>query len=91
MAKLEGTDTRALVLIKAELGMAAEVAEQVSVVDGVCWTLMVTGPYDIIAAVRVKDNFALGELVVNRIQNTPGVRNPTTLVATSRWGENGFP
>jgi DNA-binding Lrp family transcriptional regulator len=75
--------TIAYVMIKAELGTAAEVAAQVSTLDGVRWAVVVTGPYDVIAGVRVSDNQALGSLVVEQIQTLGGVKNPLTAVMTS--------
>jgi DNA-binding Lrp family transcriptional regulator len=72
--------TVAYVMIKAELGMAAEVAAQVSALDGVRWAVVVTGPFDVIAGVRVSDNEELGRLVVEDIQKVAGVRNPLTAV-----------
>jgi DNA-binding Lrp family transcriptional regulator len=93
-------DTIAFVLIKTELGQAGRVAKEVSrrnwedetdngtIVRGVRWAIEVTGPYDVVAAVRVKDNEALGEFVVNEIQAVEGVRNPLTLVMT-RGYKNG--
>ena len=104
-------DTVAFVLIKAELGKAAEVAAAVSTynekfdtdkgvaVRGVRWAAIVTGTYDVIAAVRVDSNEALGDLVLEQIQSTPGIRNPSTVVV-AKWfvdgqgvgfGENGYP
>jgi DNA-binding Lrp family transcriptional regulator len=91
--------TVAYVMIKAELGMAAEVAAQVSTLDGVHWAVVVTGPYDVIAGVRVSDNETLGALVVDGIQKVEGVRNPLTAVMTSyhvggdleRYPRNGPP
>lgn len=94
----EHQDTIAFVLIKTELGATAEVAAQVSEVNGVHWAIVVTGPYDIIAGVRVSDNMALGTLVMEEIQAIPGVRNPLTVVVTryyedgeSRAPHGGFP
>ena len=98
----EHQDTIAFVLIKAELGKAAEVAAEVStrnwedryeegvIVRGVRWAIEVTGPYDVVAAVRVRDNETLGKLVVHQIQTIPGVKNPLTLVMT-RYYKNGEP
>jgi DNA-binding Lrp family transcriptional regulator len=77
--------TVAYVMIKAELGMAAEVAARVSTLDGVHWAVVVTGPYDVIAGVRVGDNETLGALVVEGIQKVEGVRNPLTAVMTSYY------
>jgi DNA-binding Lrp family transcriptional regulator len=105
----ECTDTVAFVLIKTELGAAAQVAAAVSrlnvevegdkgvEVRGVRWATIVTGPYDVMAAVRVKNNEALTRLVIQEIQPTEGIRNPLTIVSGGwfvngeRIGLNGYP
>ena len=102
-------DTVAFVLIKTELGAAARVASEVSQlrvevetekgVDyrKVRWAAIVTGPYDVIAAVRVESNEALARLVVQEIQPIDGIRNPLTVVSGGwfvngeRVGLNGYP
>jgi DNA-binding Lrp family transcriptional regulator len=76
-------DTIAYILITAELGAAADVAAQVSALDSVHWAAVVTGPYDIIAGVRVSDNEVLGKLVLERIQTIAGVTETMTAVVSS--------
>jgi DNA-binding Lrp family transcriptional regulator len=92
--ELEGK-TVAYVLIKAELGAATEVAIRVAQIIGVHWTSVITGPYDVIAAIYVDDNAQLGKIVINEIQKVPGVRNPSTQVATAHYigpqGHSWFP
>ena len=95
----EHEDTVAFVLIKAELRQALSVAKEVSGLDGVRWADVVTGPYDVIAAVRVPDNRTLGALVIESIQNVEGVSNPLTVVMSEHYkdgavqplGHNGHP
>ena len=105
MSKERLSGTVAFVLIKADLGAALRVAEEVSktnwLVDGnlmgVRWASVVTGPYDVVAAVLVEDNEALGKLIVDHIQRVDGVSIPGTLVATETFsevllgGHSGFP
>ena len=81
----EHEDTVAFVLIKAKLGQALNVAKHVSGLDGVRWADVVTGPYDVIAAVRVPDNRTLGALVIESIQNVEGVSNPLTAVMSAYY------
>jgi DNA-binding Lrp family transcriptional regulator len=81
----ERQDTIAFILIKAQLGMARDLAERVSRLEGVHWAVVVTGPHDVLAAVRVGDNQALGDLVVGEIQSIEGVKNPMTLVMTQQF------
>ena len=85
-------ETVALVLIKTELGMAKQVANAATELDSVAWAIVVTGPFDVIAAVRVPDNESLGDLVIDQIQKVDGIKNPTTLVGTYlSVGHGGFP
>jgi DNA-binding Lrp family transcriptional regulator len=72
--------TLALVLIKTELGQAKSVAEALVEKGAACWAIVVTGPYDVVAAVNVENNEALGDRVIEEIQETGGIKNPTTLV-----------
>lgn len=76
--------TVAYLLIKVQLGRAAEVAGAVSKVQGIRWAVVITGPYDVLAGVRVPDNDALEE-VVTRVGLVPGVANPLTSVMTSYY------
>ena len=82
--------TQALVLIKTELGTAKQVAEAVAALDAVQWAVVVTGAFDVIAAVTVEDNGALGNLVVDQIDQVAGVRDPTTLVVTEVYYGGGI-
>ncbi|MBC8248614.1 MAG: Lrp/AsnC ligand binding domain-containing protein [Anaerolineales bacterium] len=76
-------DTGAYVLIKTKPGAAADVAKMVSELGPVHWAAVVTGPYDIIAGVRVSDNEMLGTLVVERIRGISGVIETMTAVMVS--------
>ncbi len=73
----------AYVMIKTECGAAKAVAEAVAQIPRVHWAAVVTGPYDVIAGVRVDDNEALGRLVVDKIHNVPGVTETLTAVMMS--------
>jgi DNA-binding Lrp family transcriptional regulator len=77
--------TKAFVLIKTELGTAKQVAQEVANLTAVLWAVIVTGPYDIVAAAAVDDNHALGTLVVDQIQQVAGVTQAITQVATESF------
>jgi hypothetical protein len=84
--------TLALVLIKTQLGQAMAVARALVREHSVCWAMVVTGPYDVIAAVNVPNNETLGETVIGQIQGITGISNPTTLVGVHiEKGVNPFP
>ena len=84
--------TVALVLIKTQLGTAKQVADAAAELDRVLWTMVVTGPYDVVAAVKVPDNETLGDTVIGQIQKIDGISNPTTLVGVHiNKGVDPFP
>jgi DNA-binding Lrp family transcriptional regulator len=78
-------ETVAYVLIKADREKALEVAKKVSETGNVWWAAVVTGPYDIIAGVRVDDNDKLSSLVIKDIQKIDGVRETLTAVLTGYY------
>jgi DNA-binding Lrp family transcriptional regulator len=70
--------TKAYVLINVKSGSARRVVKVLSKIRGVktvhaCW-----GRPDLFAYVEVKDEKALGSLVLSRIQTTPGVEQTDT-------------
>ncbi|HEX6471979.1 MAG TPA: Lrp/AsnC ligand binding domain-containing protein [Streptosporangiaceae bacterium] len=68
----------AYILIQAEVGKAARVADQVAAVPGVTATVGVTGPYDVIARAEAQDADELGNLVVAGIQRIEGITHTLT-------------
>jgi DNA-binding Lrp family transcriptional regulator len=68
----------AYVLIQTEVGKAAQVADEVSKIDGVVSAEDVTGPYDVIARVEAPSVDELGQLVIARIQDVKGITRTLT-------------
>ena len=58
----------AYVLIQTEVGKAAQVAEEVSGIEGVVSAEDVTGPYDVIVRAEANSVDELGKMVVSRVQ-----------------------
>ena len=108
----EYEDVVAFVLIKTEPRAAAKVAEEVSrlrwteqeevsvAVLGVRWAAVVADSYNVVAAVRVRDENALEQLVQEQIRPIKGIVNPSVLVVEQLFrgghleggfGHNGFP
>jgi DNA-binding Lrp family transcriptional regulator len=75
--------TRGYVLINTEVGKASEVVEKLRHIPGVTMVNVVTGPYDIVAVLEGADTNAIGNLVLNQLHGTPGLKNTTTLIALS--------
>ena len=68
----------AYVLIQTEVGKAAQVAHEVSGIDGVASAEDVTGPYDVIVRAEARNVDELGKLVVAKVQGVPGITRTLT-------------
>ena len=68
----------AYVLIQTEVGKAAQVAEEVSKIQGVVSAEDVTGPYDVIVRAEARNVDDLGKLVVARVQAVDGITRTLT-------------
>src|SRR5690242_9541693 len=68
----------AYVLIQTEVGKAAQVAEEVSGIEGVVSAEDVTGPYDVIARAEATSVDELGKMVVSRVQMIDGITRTLT-------------
>ncbi len=69
---------RAFILIQAEVGRVAQVADEVRKVDGVIAADDVTGPYDVIAQSEATSVDELGKMVVSTIQLIEGITRTLT-------------
>ncbi len=68
----------AYVLIQTDVGKAAQVAQQVSGIEGVVVAEGVTGPYDVIARAEAPSMNDLGRLVVRDIGQVEGITRTIT-------------
>ena len=68
----------AFVLIQAEVGMASQVGQTVSGMQGVRSAVVVTGPYDVVALVEAASIDALGSPIVSKIQAVEGIARTLT-------------
>ncbi len=68
----------AVVLIKAEMGQAIQVAEALRKVSGIKQAHAITGPYDVFAIAEAKSVEDVGKFVVSHIQGTRGVKDSLT-------------
>jgi len=68
----------AYVLIQTDVGKAAQVAQQVSHIEGVVVADGVTGPYDVIARSEAASMNDLGRMVVRDIQQIEGITRTIT-------------
>ena len=68
----------AYVLIQAEVGRAADVADAVGKIPGVRFADVVTGPYDVIVRAEAAEIDGLGKLIVAKVQAVVGVTRTLT-------------
>lgn len=71
----------AIVMLKADIHRIPEVAEAVVEIDGVSEVYSTTGDVDLIAVVRVPRHEDLADVIADRINKTPGVRESQTHIA----------
>lgn len=64
---------RAYILIQADVGTAAEVAERTASLDAVISAEVAMGPYDVIAQAEAETVDDLGLVVLGSVQQIPGV------------------
>jgi DNA-binding Lrp family transcriptional regulator len=73
--------THAIVLIQAERSALATLGGDLADIDGVAEAYSVTGEWDFVAILRVREHEQLAELVTGRISQLMGVTRTQTMVA----------
>ncbi len=68
----------AYVLIQAEVGKSAQVAQEIAQIDGIVSADNVTGPYDVIVRAEADTVDELGRMVVSKMQLIDGITRTTT-------------
>ena len=68
----------AYVLIQAEVGKSAQVAQEIGAIDGIVSAENVTGPYDVIVRAEAESVDELGRMVVTKMQLIDGITRTTT-------------
>lgn len=68
----------AYVLIQTEVGKAAQVAHEISLIQGITGADDVTGPYDVIARAEASSLDELGKMVVSKVQLIDGITRTLT-------------
>ena len=71
---------KAFVLVQAQLGRSRAVARTIEKVKGVKMVFAVTGVYDVIAYLEMRDMTTLSELVIKKIQSVKGVERTHTAI-----------
>jgi DNA-binding Lrp family transcriptional regulator len=76
----------AFVLVKCELGRVTEVARAIIEIDGVSEVHSVTGEHDLLVKLYADEYEAFGDLITNRLQRVPGLRETVTMLAYRAFG-----
>ncbi len=73
--------THAIVLIQAEGAALAALGGELAGIEGVAEAYSVTGEWDFVAILRLRDQDQLAPVVTGRLSQLPGVRRTQTMVA----------
>jgi anthranilate phosphoribosyltransferase len=71
----------ALVLFKVERGKIPRLANQLGAIQEVVEVLSITGEYDLMAKIQVREYENLSDIVTEKLQNTDGVKETRTMMA----------
>lgn len=71
----------ALVLLQTERQRINQVAQKLAEMDGISEVYSVSGEFDLVAIIRVKDNESLAALVTDRMLQVEGITRSETLIA----------
>ncbi|KFG00496.1 MULTISPECIES: Lrp/AsnC family transcriptional regulator [Streptomyces] len=78
----------AIVLIKTSVDRIPEIAESIAAIESVTEVFSVTGTYDLVAMVRVKEHEDLADVIPGRISKIPGVLGTDTHVAFRAYSQH---
>jgi DNA-binding Lrp family transcriptional regulator len=73
--------THAIILIEAERAAMARLGGELADVEGVAEAYSVTGEWDFVAIIRVREPDQLASLVTGRLAQIDGIRRTHTMVA----------
>jgi DNA-binding Lrp family transcriptional regulator len=73
--------THAIVLIEAERGALGSLGGELADIDGVAEAYSVTGEWDFVAILRLREAEQLADIVAGRLAQLPGVTRTHTMVA----------
>jgi DNA-binding Lrp family transcriptional regulator len=77
----EAAVVTAIVLVKADVTRIPETAEAIAQIPEVSEVYSVTGEFDLVALVRVREHDQLGDVIPGRLNRVPGVTHTETHIA----------
>ena len=78
----------AIVLLNAERNKVNDVAEALADMKGISEVYSVSGRYDLVAIIRVKNNDDLADTVTNHMRKLHGILNTETLLAFQAYSRH---
>ncbi|MFJ1702233.1 Lrp/AsnC family transcriptional regulator [Kitasatospora sp. NPDC088346] len=78
----------AIVLIKTSVDRIPEIAEAIAAIEGVSEVYSVTGSYDLVAMVRVRQHEDLAEVIPGQVNKVPGVEHTETHIAFRTYSQH---
>jgi DNA-binding Lrp family transcriptional regulator len=80
--------THAVVLIKAEREALPTLGGQLADIEGVAEAYSVTGGWDFVAILRVRDQQEVQQVVTARFAELPGIKDTQTMVAFEAFSQH---
>ena len=80
--------THAIVLIQAERSALATLGGELAGIDGVAESYSVTGEWDFVAILRVREPDQVAQVVTGRVSQLPGVKRTQTMVAFEAYSSH---
>jgi DNA-binding Lrp family transcriptional regulator len=80
--------THAVVLIKAERDALPDLGGRLAEIEGVAEAYSVTGRWDFVAILRLREHDQLAELVTGRLARTTGIAQTYTMVAFEAFSQH---
>jgi DNA-binding Lrp family transcriptional regulator len=80
--------THAIVLIQAEASALGTLGGELAGIDGVAEAYSVTGEWDFVAMLRLREQDQLAQVVTGRLSQVPGVTRTQTMVAFESYSRH---
>lgn len=71
----------AIVLLKVRRHLVNNIASELSAMDGITEVYSVSGQYDLVALIRVKDNDDMANVVTNHMLQIDGIESSETMLS----------
>ncbi|WTW94498.1 Lrp/AsnC ligand binding domain-containing protein [Streptomycetaceae bacterium NBC_01309] len=78
----------AIVHVKAAVDRIPEIAEAITAIDAVSEVYSVTGEFDLVAMVRVREHDQLADVIPGRLNKVPGVLHTATHIAFRTYSKH---